>query len=66
MLKPGGSFLCKFYAGPEDHFLEHRLKQVFKTVKRDKPSASRKESKEMYFVGLKKIDNITKEQVYHY
>ena len=44
----------KFYTGPEDKGLEMRLKKIFERVKREKPEASRDESREMYFVCLKK------------
>ncbi|CAN6654682.1 rRNA methyltransferase 2, mitochondrial [Trichomonascus vanleenenianus] len=63
-LKPNGSFVCKFYTGPEDKELEARLKKVFKKVKREKPEASRKESKEMYFVGLNKREGVKKEDIW--
>lgn len=52
-LKEGGTFLCKFYTGEEDDLLELRLKRSFKRVHRVKPSASRKESREAYFVAEK-------------
>lgn len=41
MLKPGGHFVCKFYAGEEDKALEKRLKKVFTKVYREKPESSR-------------------------
>lgn len=44
----------KFYTGPEDKALEARLKKIFERVKREKPEASRNESREMYFMCLKK------------
>jgi 21S rRNA (uridine2791-2'-O)-methyltransferase len=43
-LKPGGHFVCKFYQGAEDKALEDKLKQMFKSVHREKPDASRKVS----------------------
>lgn len=33
--------MCKFYQGPDDGMLEDKLKMVFSSVYRDKPSASR-------------------------
>jgi 21S rRNA (uridine2791-2'-O)-methyltransferase len=54
VLKPHGTLLMKFYTGPEDKALEGRLKQIFEKVKREKPEASRDESREMYFMCLKK------------
>ncbi|KAH0491486.1 hypothetical protein TgHK011_002916 [Trichoderma gracile] len=51
-LKPGGHFVCKFYTGSEDKELEKKLKLLFSRVYREKPDASRAESKEAYFVAL--------------
>lgn len=42
VLKPGGSFVCKFYQGGEDSLLETRLKRAFEKVHREKPDSSRK------------------------
>ncbi|CEP62477.1 21S rRNA (uridine2791-2'-O) methyltransferase LALA0_S05e06524g [Lachancea lanzarotensis] len=64
LLKPGGSFVCKLYTGKEDQLLENRLKQVFRDVQRFKPSASRNESKELYFIGLGKKKNVNKLDVF--
>ncbi|CUS23161.1 LAQU0S08e03466g1_1 [Lachancea quebecensis] len=64
LMKPGGSFVCKLYTGKEDKLLEGRLKQVFDVVHRFKPSASRNESKELYFIGLKKKHEVDKLKVF--
>lgn len=64
LLKPGGSFTCKLYAGSEDTLLEKRLKKVFKKVDRFKPNASRNESKELYFVARGKKTDIDKLKVF--
>jgi len=53
-LKVGGHFICKFYQGSEDKALEMRLKQLFKFVHREKPESSRSESKEAYFVAIRR------------
>ncbi|RPA79663.1 23S ribosomal RNA methyltransferase [Ascobolus immersus RN42] len=53
-LKPGGSFVCKFFSGAEDKFLQKRLSKVFEKVTIVKPDASRKESKEAFMVGKKR------------
>ncbi|CZR60486.1 related to mitochondrial rRNA methyltransferase [Phialocephala subalpina] len=53
-LKTGGHFVCKFYQGSEDKELENQLKTLFKSVHREKPESSRSESKEAYFVALRK------------
>ncbi|SMQ51742.1 unnamed protein product [Zymoseptoria tritici ST99CH_3D7] len=62
-LRTGGNFLCKFFAGAEDHALEMRLKKLFDKVYRIKPDSSRKESKEAYFVALKRKAGVEREDV---
>ncbi|SCV01176.1 LAMI_0G09824g1_1 [Lachancea mirantina] len=64
LLKPGGSFVSKLYTGEEDELLEKRMKMVFSTVHRYKPQSSRNESKELYFVGLKKRSQVDKLRVF--
>ncbi|TGO09440.1 hypothetical protein BTUL_0166g00110 [Botrytis tulipae] len=53
-LRPGGHFVCKFYQGAEDKELELKLKKMFAVVYREKPESSRSESKEAYFVALRR------------
>ncbi|KAK1148287.1 2' O-ribose methyltransferase [Aspergillus melleus] len=53
-LKIGGHFICKFYQGAEDRDLEHQLKALFEKVHRVKPQSSRNESKEAFFIGLRR------------
>ncbi|KAF6223188.1 hypothetical protein HO173_013235 [Letharia columbiana] len=53
-LRTGGHFVCKFYQGSEDKALELRLKTLFSRVHREKPESSRSESKEAYFVALRR------------
>jgi 21S rRNA (uridine2791-2'-O)-methyltransferase len=53
----------KFYTGPEDKALETRLKKVFERVKREKPEASRDESREMYFVCTKKRPGADRDEI---
>lgn len=62
-LATGGHFLCKFYTGAEDQALEGRLKKLFEKVHRIKPDATRKESKEAYFVGLRRKAGVKREDV---
>lgn len=64
LLKPNGSFICKFYTGTEDAGLERRLGRVFDKVKRFKPEASRQESKELYFVCQGKKNTVDKVKVF--
>ncbi|KAF3169873.1 2' O-ribose methyltransferase [Orbilia oligospora] len=63
VLKPGGSFVCKFYQGEDDGRLEQMLDRVFNKVTRMKPDASRPESKECYFVATKKKSGVTREAI---
>ncbi|KAI0892224.1 23S ribosomal RNA methyltransferase [Annulohypoxylon nitens] len=58
-LKSGGHFVCKFYQGAEDKDLELKLRKMFAAVHREKPESSRKESKESYFVALRRKGDAT-------
>jgi len=53
-LRVGGHLVCKFYQGVEDKQLEAQLKTLFAVVHREKPESSRNESKEAYFVALRR------------
>ena len=58
-LKEGGTFLAKIFEGQESDAVFKELKAEFETVRRIRPSATRKESSELYllakgFRGLKK------------
>lgn len=50
-LTPGGTFVCKVFAGGTDGELLQILKRNFKTVKHAKPPASRKGSVEWYVIA---------------
>lgn len=64
LLKPGGSFICKLYTGKEEKSFEKRLNNTFQQVVRIKPISSRNESKEIYFVGKNKRQNLDKLDVF--
>ncbi|CAN5341952.1 RlmE family RNA methyltransferase [soil metagenome] len=51
VLKPGGTFVAKVFAGGADSAMVADLKRNFTTVKHAKPAASRKESSEWYVVA---------------
>ena len=51
ILKPGGAFVAKVFAGGTDHQLLAQLKRNFQTVKHAKPPASRKDSSEWYVIA---------------
>jgi len=63
-LRIGGHFVCKFYQGAEDKQLENQLKKLFAAVHRDKPESSRSESKEAYFVALRRKPDVKIEDVF--
>ncbi|KAF2031105.1 FtsJ-domain-containing protein [Setomelanomma holmii] len=63
-LKTGGHFLCKYYQGSEEKAFETKLKRLFAKVHREKPDSSRNESKEAYFVALRRKETPTKEEVF--
>ncbi|XP_021503229.1 rRNA methyltransferase 2, mitochondrial [Meriones unguiculatus] len=50
-LQPGGTLLCKIWAGSRSHLLQRRLTQEFRNTKVVKPAASRKESSEVYLLA---------------
>ncbi len=52
VLRPGGHFLGKIFQGSEFHALLLGVKRAFSRVKVVKPSASRKESKEIYILAM--------------
>lgn len=52
MLKEGGACVIKAFQGDELQGLTQRLKKSFDRVEISKPNASRKESSEVYLVGL--------------
>ncbi|RED53507.1 RlmE family RNA methyltransferase [Aestuariispira insulae] len=60
VLKPGGSFSAKVFAGGTEQSLLNLLKQNFTKVAHFKPKSSRKESAEMYVVatGFKGDGNV--------
>jgi len=51
VLKPGGAFVAKVFAGGTDDALLRQLKAAFKTVKHAKPPSSRKGSVEWFVVA---------------
>ncbi len=51
VLKPGGSFLCKFWQGGAEGELRQKLQKHFAKVRYSKPGSSRKDSAEMYLVA---------------
>ncbi|KAK0616307.1 FtsJ-like methyltransferase-domain-containing protein [Immersiella caudata] len=58
-LKTGGHFVCKFYQGAEDKAFENLLKKMFAKVHREKPESSRSESREAFFVALRRKASVT-------
>ncbi|XP_062914711.1 rRNA methyltransferase 2, mitochondrial [Mobula hypostoma] len=51
VLSPSGTLLCKFWDGANTFLLQKQLAKLFGEVKILKPSASRKESSEIYFLA---------------
>ncbi|KAI2606495.1 FtsJ-like methyltransferase-domain-containing protein [Hypoxylon fragiforme] len=58
-LKTNGHFVCKFYQGSEDKDLELMLKKLFAKVHREKPNSSKSDSREAYFVALRRKGGVT-------
>lgn len=59
VLRPGGSFVCKVFQGPDFKAFSDGLKQSFRRVAHFKPKSSRKASKEIYIVGMGKQADTT-------
>ncbi|XP_032250058.1 rRNA methyltransferase 2, mitochondrial isoform X1 [Phoca vitulina] len=51
VLHPGGTFLCKTWAGSQSLALQKRLTERFQSTRTVKPGASRKESSEVYLLA---------------
>lgn len=51
VLEPGGTFLCKTWAGSQSLALRKRLTGQFQNTRAVKPRASRKESAEVYLLA---------------
>ncbi len=56
-LVPGGNFCTKIFMSPEAEIFFQQIKKSFLRCHRFKPHASRLNSKEIYFIGLKKIQS---------
>jgi 23S rRNA (uridine2552-2'-O)-methyltransferase len=52
VLSPGGCFVCKIFHGSDFKGFSDKIRRCFGRVAHFKPKASRKESKEIYIVGL--------------
>jgi 23S rRNA (uridine2552-2'-O)-methyltransferase len=52
MLRPGGSFICKIFQGEEFKRFSDSVRSRFKNYKIFKPQSSRKESKEIFIIGM--------------
>ncbi|CAG8502545.1 8193_t:CDS:2 [Cetraspora pellucida] len=59
VLKPGGTFLCKFLMGESESEFRNKLKSKFKKIRYEKPHSSRNKSTEGYFVCLEFNKNVT-------
>lgn len=53
-LRPGGTFICKFFQSGDFGALKGSLKKHYERVEAIKPDSTRSISKEIFFVGLKK------------
>lgn len=56
-LKSGGKFVCKILEGQTTNNFFQKIKSIFKTAKRYKPLASRKQSRELYIIGINFLKN---------
>ena len=56
VLRPGGSFVCKIFQGEDFKTFSDNVRKSFKRHKIFKPQSSRKASKEIYIIGMGKIE----------
>lgn len=63
-LRTGGHFVCKFYQGGEDKAFENTLRRLFERVGREKPSSSRSDSREGFFVAMRRKELPSREEVF--
>lgn len=52
MLKPGGHFICKLFHSEDFDTFRKQLLRCFKKVEVIKPKSTRKESKEIFLIGI--------------
>lgn len=53
-LKPGGHFVCKLFHSDDFNLLRDEIKKTFEKFEAVKPESTRKISKEIFLVGLRK------------
>lgn len=51
-LRPHGKFVCKFFSGHDQHNLVKSAKDIFETVKIEKPEVSKRSKKEFFLVCI--------------
>jgi 23S rRNA (uridine2552-2'-O)-methyltransferase len=54
-LKPNGNFACKLFHSDEFAAFRDQLRKVFSKVEIVKPKSTRKISKEIFLVGIRKL-----------
>ncbi|WEJ95847.1 2' O-ribose methyltransferase [Yamadazyma tenuis] len=54
LLNKNGSVVMKFFMGKEQELIESKLREMFAKVYTFKPQSSRDESREQFFIGMKK------------
>lgn len=57
-LRPGGTFVCKFFQSGEFGQLRNAMKRAFERVEAIKPDSTRSISKEIFLVGLRKKQSL--------
>ena len=59
LLGSGGDFVCKIFQGVEERELRQLFRATFDELKIMKPKASRKDSREVYYVAKGRRENLT-------
>ena len=55
VLQPGGNFVCKIFQGSDYQSFLESVRAVFKKVRTFKPGSSRKASKEIFVIGMRRL-----------
>ncbi|MDH5752807.1 MAG: RlmE family RNA methyltransferase [Deltaproteobacteria bacterium] len=55
VLRPGGSILVKVFQGADLPELQKRFREIFQTLSREKPQATRSESVEIFLLGKNRL-----------
>lgn len=62
-LRPGGNFVCKFFHSEDFQILKKQMEGIFGRVEVLRPKSTRKESKEIFLIGISKKKTAVKSAI---